>query len=446
MSRATISTGDIGWQGQQARGDTAPGLLLVLGDFSGNGSRGEDATPRLLKVDRDTIDEVFAKLRVRLRLPLSDDPLCFSELEQLNPDFLYENVDLFEHLRSLRRRLKNPQTFAAAAAELAGTESKPQAAQAVSLDELLTTTRGTAGFDVQNLIQDIVAPYVIPAPNPQQGALLDSVAQASAELMRKLMHQSAFRALESAWLGLQWLLRGLDEDPRLYLVDCRREQLPQLLAEHGALEQLLERAHLGEEAPALVIADFQLQATIEDCAAADALAAFAQRNDTLALAGADFSLAGCTDIRNARDPESWDALPPEFAERWAAFRASPAAGDLALIAPRFLLRLPYGRRGASTEIFEFEEVAAPAAATDDLLWGNGAWLAAFAACNEVPEISGLPLYLPGHEDAVPTCIETLLNDRAAAALKTAGLLPLRGVANSDCVRLPEWISCGSEPG
>jgi len=443
MSRASISTGDIDFQGQQARRDDAPGLLLVLGDFSGNGSRGEDASPRLLKVNRDTVDEVFGKLNVRLQLPLCEQPLRFSELDALNPDFLYENVDLFEHLRDLRRRLKNPQTFAAAAAELSG-ESRPRQTATPALDDLLGSARGTASFDVKNLIQDIVAPYVIPAPNPQQGALLDSVAQAGAELMRKLMHHSAFRALESGWLGLQWLLRRLDDDPRLYLLDCRREQLPPLLAAHGALEQLLERAHLGAEAPALVIADFQFGATSGDCAAASALAEFARRNDTLALAGGDWSLAGCTEIRNAGNPETWGSLPPEFSENWEAFRASTAAGDLALIAPRFLLRLPYGRRGVSTEIFEFEEIATPVDATSDLLWGNGAWLAALAACDESPEIAGLPLYLPGHEDAVPTCIEVLLNDRAASALKAAGLLPLRGVANSDSVRLPEWISCSAE--
>lgn len=441
MSRATISTGGIDWQAQQARSDDTPGLLLVLGDFSGCGSRGEDSAPRLLKVDRDNLDEVFAKLNVRLRLPLCEQLLCFSEPDELHPDFLYEHIDLFEQLRDLRRRLRNPQTFAAAAAELTG-QDIPQQASAVTLDALLDSSRSASStFNVQNLIQDIVAPYVIPAPSPQQNALLDSVAQAGMELMRRLMHQSAFRALESSWLGLQWLLRRLDDDPRLYLVDCRREQLPTLLGEHGTLEQLLERAHLGEEAPALLIADFQLGTTATDCAAANALAQFAQRNDTLALAGGDLALAGCANAGDAGEPAGWGSLPADFAENWLDFRNSAAAGDLALIAPRFLLRLPYGRRGGSTDVFEFEEVVSAENATDFLLWGSGAWLAALAACNEAPEVSGLPLYLAGHEDAVPSCIEVLLNDRAASALKNAGLLPLRGVANSDCVRLPEWISC-----
>lgn len=438
MSRATISTGNIDWHGQQERRDSAPGYLLVLGDFSGCGSRGENSTPRLLKVDRDTIDEVFARLDVRLQLPLSEQPLRFSEPDELHPDFLYEHVDLFEGLRDLRRRLQNPQTFAAAAAELTGNAPRAQRPPEVSWDELLAGARPAPAFDVQSLIRDIVAPYVIPAPNPEQSALLESVAQAAAELMRQLLHQSAFRALESAWLGLQWLLRRLQDEPRLYLIDARREQLPELLAQRGALEQMLERAQLGAEAPALVIADFQLGIDADDIAAARALATFAQRNDTLAFAGGDPRLAGCDDPEDIGDPDRWQA---PAAQDWHRFRADPAADDLALIAPRFLLRLPYGRRGASTELFTFEEIAEADRARTALLWGNGAWLAALAACNEAPEIDGLPLYIATGDEAVPTCIEALLNDRAAAALKAAGLLPLRAVANSDRIRLPEWISC-----
>ncbi len=446
MSRATISTGAISWRRDETDtgNSSGPYHMLLLGDFSAAASRTVKPTPRLHRVDRDTLDNVFCKLDVRLKLPFSDEPLHFTELDELHPDFLYEQVELFSEMRDLQRRLGNPKTFATTAAELTADE----APVAPSLDELLAAAPdadAASTLDIPKLIHDIVAPYVVPAPTPQQAALQASVQQASEELMRKLLHQSAFRALEASWRGLDLLLRRLDGDrePRLFLVDSPAAQLRQLLAEGGALEELLQRAGLGDTAPLLMVADYRFGDSVTDLEDAAALAEFARRRNCIAVAGGSERLAGCSDLH--ADPDDWQT-PSDGAptEAWEIFRGTQGAQHLALIAPRFLLRPPYGRRTATTDL-DFEEWMAdnPRA----LLWGNGAWLAALAQCNGDDSIASLPLPpLPAGDEPRALCsAETLLNDRAASRLKTAGLMPLRAERDSDRVYFTDWVSCYQEP-
>jgi type VI secretion system protein ImpC len=444
MSRATISTGAIAFDAPQAKRGDAPGYVLVLGDFSGSGSRGATQAARLRRVSRDNFDEVFAALDVRLQLPLCAQPLHFSELDELHPDFLYQRVDLFAELRALQRRLRDRNTFAAAAAELGAVRPAATAA-APSLDELLSAaTPASSTLNVQQLIADIVAPHILPAPDPQQAQLIDAVSQTIGELMRKLMHQSAFQQLEAVWRSLYLLLRRIDGDrePPTFLLDCTPAQLPALLADAGTLDRLLQKAGHADTAPHLLLADFTLGSDAADIATAQSLADFAARRQTIAVTGGSPQLAGCSDLRASPDPADWNTpLPADFKQAWQEFREAPAAEHLFLTVPRFLLRLPYGRATSTTEKFDFEETID--ASNTHYLWGNGAWLAALALLNEVAQIEQLPLHIRSDADgeSLQACTEILLHDRAAARLKQSGLMPLRAVSGADTVRIPEWVSC-----
>lgn len=455
MGRATISTGNIhlaAGRSERRESDTRP--VVLLGDFSGNSSRGVEVEARLLTVSRDNIDDVFARLQVQLHLPLAAEPLPFAEPDELHPDALYQRFSLFADLRQMRQRLQNNDSFAAAAAELgfAG-DGSVSSDGAVSLEQLLTAAdadRASTGdqTDVQTLIRQIVTPHIQPAPGPQQAILLDAIDTSISELMRALLWSRDFRALEASWLGLQWLLRRLDPERPLLLCDCNRAQLPELLASGGKLERLLGNSPAAGTPPRLLLADFRLDAQIPDIEVAKALAGFAQRHDTIALTGAAETLAGCATFAEEPDPDDWTMpLQQDVGEQWQALRESTAATHLAMVTPRWLLRLPYGRRTATIDAFDFEELTASDANPDDdcLSWGNGAWLAALALCNDIEELGSLPLYQWRDNDEVQTrhSIEAVLGDRAAAALISAGLMPLRGVPGTDTVRLPHWNSCAT---
>src|SRR5690349_6528962 len=74
--------------------------IAIVGDFSGRGSRGELdinslSSRKVIEVDRDNLEEIFSRLNVRLRIPLSETELEFQEFDSLHPDYLLENLDLF---------------------------------------------------------------------------------------------------------------------------------------------------------------------------------------------------------------------------------------------------------------------------------------------------------------------------------------------------------------
>src|SRR5437588_12905775 len=123
----------------QERSDT-PLRILVIGDFSGRAGQGVPAARRLnesgpIFIDRDNFDEVLAKFNpeLRLRLPGSEQPtlIHFTSLDDFHPDRVFERLEVFQELRTLRERLNNPTTFADAAAELRGQQPAEGAARAV---------------------------------------------------------------------------------------------------------------------------------------------------------------------------------------------------------------------------------------------------------------------------------------------------------------------------
>src|SRR5262245_54753969 len=87
-------------------GPDTPFRIAVLGDFSGRASRGQvrDAATlakiKPLPVSRDTLDDVIARLKVSLELPLPDDEtaLAFQSLDDFHPDEVYDKVEKFEDL------------------------------------------------------------------------------------------------------------------------------------------------------------------------------------------------------------------------------------------------------------------------------------------------------------------------------------------------------------
>ena len=99
----------------------SPFCIAVLGDFSGLQNlqaRSADLKPvhsrRFIEIDRDNFEDVMAGFNISLNLNMGEESvqLNIKELEDFHPDELYDKVETFSKLRSLRRRLKNNKTFA----------------------------------------------------------------------------------------------------------------------------------------------------------------------------------------------------------------------------------------------------------------------------------------------------------------------------------------------
>ncbi len=441
-----------------------PFRVLILGDFSGRANRGVFETRagsrRPVRIDRDSFDAVFEKLRPELIFPLagSQSPalaIRFKELDDFHPDRLFERLDVFQALRGLREKLGDNDTFAAAAASLRPAEppAPPAAAAKITLDDLLDETDGgpagpaRALDDWSAMLHDLVAPHLVPGADPRQAELIAKVDAATSEAMRALLHQPALQELEAAWRALFFLVRRLETGPalRLHLLDVSKAELAAELESarddlrHSELWRMVVEESvgtLGGQPWAALAGNYSFSQTPGDLKLLARLGAVARE------AGAPFLAA--------TSPRMLENIT-EGAFR--QIRKLPQAPWIGLAMPRFLLRLPYGRETAPVELFDFEEFGA-APEHDSYLWGNPAFACvcllgeAFgrAGWDMQPgmarEIDGLPLhvYKEDGESRIKPCAEVLMTEDGAEALLENGVMPLASIRDRDTIRLIRFQS------
>ncbi len=485
----------------QSRPD-APFCIAVLGDFSGRVNRGVlETRPKLggrrpFLIDRDNFEEVLASLHVELRLPAGRGgpamALRFEEMDDFHPDRLYGRLPLFQAFRQTRRKLANPETFREAAAAL-GVETKrpvtpeparpaPPPPAPAAAGGLLDAIVGEgsprepeprppqSGRDREwdEVIRRIVTPHLVPKPDPRQEELTAQVDAAAGEQMRLLLHHPDFQALEAAWRSLFFLIQRLETgvDLKVSLIDLSKAELAADLRganqqESTGIYRLLveEAAGTFGAAPWAVVAGlYSFDPSPEDTDLLGRMARIARFAGAPFLTSVSPHVLGCQSLGATPDPDDWDQPAPESRQAWQQLRRSPEATWLGVALPRFLLRLPYGKGGASTDTFTFEEMPA-APSHEDYLWG-----APVVACacllgeaftargwdfrpGMVSEIDGLPVYTrkQAGESRMTPCAEAWLTERAAERILDQGIMPLVSLRNRDAVRLLRFQSIAEPP-
>jgi type VI secretion system protein ImpC len=478
----------------------SPLRILVMGDFSGRQGSGVErpgdlASRTTMAVDIDSFDGVVSRLAPRLRLPPSTAggsglAIEFRRLEDFYPDRLYRNLGLFQELREARTRLRNPATFAAAAAELrqglaerpglsgptvaeGGDERKRAEDDAATFERLLgrksadspkeAVRSATQQADIQALIRSVVSPHIVPGAPPFQPQYVAAVDAALGDQMRGILHHPSYQALESAWRGIRWLVDNLDlgETLQLCLADVTKGELladleaaAERLDASGLYRLLIDRQSSGPDGEpwSLLVGHYTFGPDEEDVALLAYMGAIASLAGAPFLAGADARVVGCRSIAADPDPADWK-LGDEAAQRWQALRKSSQASWIGLALPRVLLRLPYGSRTDPVEEFEFEELAG-GWAHDNYLWGNPALACAlligrsflargwdFEPGDEL-DVTDLPAHTLERdgEPVLQACAETYLTERAGQAILGRGVMPLLSFRNRNAVRVMRFQS------
>ena len=456
-----------------------PFRILVCGDFSGRANRGLRSTgrdltaPKPVLVDRDNFEEVLAQHDVRLEnlfsgsdgQPVSID---VKELDDFHPDRLFDTVKLFESLRSLRRRLLNRATFDQAADEVRGwtaapplptsLASPPPPVAANPLENLFAETGlvpREAGPDWNQLIRETVASFVVPGADPRQDQFVACADAAISKSMQAILHHPEFQQIEAAWRGVSLLVHRLETDSTLqvHLLDVSKQELAadlagDDLAASGLYKLLVEQTvgTPGAQPWAALVGNFVFDATPPDLLLLNRLARIGAAAGSPWLAAAHGSVVGCLDPRQTPELEDWQA--PAGAD-WQELRNLPETRFVSLLWPRFLLRMPYGAQTSPTRDFKFEELPTDSR-HEQLLWGNGAWLAALAlgtsfvesgwrlSVEKGREIAGLPWFAAadahGDTEMLP-CAELWLRTRGAERVASLGLTPLFSIQGADAVQV-----------
>lgn len=437
--------------------------LVVIGDFRGAG-RPSDAPPLASRhpvpVDRDVIDPVLATMTPRARIPLPngrDISVGIDELEDFHPDRLYARLPVLAPFRELREELSDPARFSRLASRPAaqGPAAPPRPAPSDLLEQIVGEATA-APEDLPGFIQRAVAPHLVPQMSPQQGAMREQVDAAIAALLRLVLHDPAFQALESVWRSLSWLVRQVETSAvlQIHVMDVARAELDSDLRASGpieatALHQALRAKTAGApdgEQWSLLVGAYVFGDRSGDIPLLARIAEVAHAIGAPWISGAHPQLVGCQAAEQLGDPRAWAG--PEPALR-TLLRRGEHARWLGLALPRVLLRVPYGRDGEAPERLPgFEELTEPAD-HEEYLWGNPAMACGLllaqafeAAGGDAPpgmprDLTGLPFHLrrrEGGTEAVP-CAETWLTEAGAERLLDEGLIPLASVKDQDAVRL-----------
>ena len=457
--------------------------LALLGDFSGRASKGALesgaalAARKPLKVDVDNLDDVLARLAPRILVPLGDEgtvEIPIAAMGDFHPDQLVEALPLFEQLQDLRRSLQSKAGFDRAAKEVlswAGAEPLPRPPSRRSRGAAVATDRKLSDFvrltgrppaaeaSADDLIRRLIGPYIVPATDSRQDALLARVDAALSDAMRRILHNPEFQAAEALWRGVEKLVRGLETGANLQIVlyDISAEELAADLAATDALQDtalyslLIEQpASDGHAGPLSFIAGlYGFELTPPH---ADLLGRIAQ---LAGAAGAPFVAGmGPDDLRT---PEhEWHPL---VRSAWSALRATPASVYLGLATPRFLLRMPYGRRTDPIDAFAFEEFSRQSGLSG-MLWGNPALLAALLVAQSWSKagaamklgslnvVGEMPVYVyhdaDGDQVALP-CTERLFTERQAAQVASTGIIPVLSLRGRPEVRVAGFNSLAGKP-
>lgn len=439
--------------------------VLVLGDFLGDAAALEPR--RAVKVNVADLDGLVGKLRPSLAIPAAGSrPLEFRTMDDFHPDAVLKQSPALADLVNLRKRLDHPVTSAAAVAELRGaaaaqakTETGAPAKGSLFENLIGGTPKERAAASAQTalqatgidgLIRSIVAPHVNAGRDPAADELVRVTDAVIAAGTRGILHHPRFQALEAAFRGLAFLTsRSESGSVDYFVLHATREELARE-ASAEAPEFLSTVLDAGGRGYSLVIALYEFGDGEADLSLLAALCSRAQEAAALLLAGASPALVGAASAPALPEVRSSGST----SKAWAAFREEKGAPHAGLSMPRFLLRAPYGKRTDPIESFPFEELDG----LDDhaaFLWGNSAWIAAFAllvaqSTGEAPdglEVDDLPSVVvkkDGESRLVP-CAEVLLNEKTIDAMVSAGLMPVASDASRAAVKLVRAQSIASPP-
>ncbi len=468
---------------------TTPGTkfrLALLGDFSGRANAGTLETGealakrRPIKVDVDSLDTVIERMGLTLNLPLDEEggtiEVKLASIDDFHPDQLVDNLELFEQLTTLRRNLGSKAGFDRAAKEVlswSGEELLPPPPRtargtAIATDRKLSDfarltgrpgTAEVAEASTEDLVRRLIGPFIVPARDARQDQLIARVDEALSAAMRRVLHHPDFQSAEATWRGVEFLVRRIETGAKMEIVlyDVSAEELAadiaatDMLDKTGLFGMLAEQpaldAHQGPLSAVIGLYGFEVTPPH-----ADLLARVAQ---VAAAAGAPF-IAGV-----GPDPllTPFHDQHPLIQDAWAALQELPAAAYLGLAAPRFMLRMPYGKKSDPIDAFAFEEFTRQGGLSS-MLWGHPALVPALLLAEtwgqqgskmklgSVMGVRDMPYYVyigPDNEPIALPCTERMYSERQAVQVASYKVMPLLSIRGRPEARLGGFASLAGKP-
>jgi type VI secretion system protein ImpC len=277
--------------------------------------------------------------------------------------------------------------------------------------------------------------------------------------LNEVLHHPEFQKLEASWRGLKYLMDQSETSDKLKIrvLNVTKKELLRDLQRAPEFDQSALFKKVYEEeygvfggAPfSALLGNYEFGRGPEDIELLEKI------SNVAAAAHAPFLTGASPDMLNMDSFSTIDA-PRDMAKifdsadyaKWKSFRQSEDSRYVGLCLPHILMRLPYGKNGASIEGFNYEE-GVDGSEHNKYLWGNAAWslgarlTAAFAnygwcAAIRGVEGGGLVEGLPTHTfttdsgDVALKCpTESPITDRREKELADLGFVPLLHCKGTD---------------
>ena len=277
--------------------------------------------------------------------------------------------------------------------------------------------------------------------------------------LNEVLHHAEFQKLEASWRGLKYLMDQSETSDKLKIrvLNVTKKELLRDLQRAPEFDQSALFKKVYEEeygvfggAPfSALLGNYEFGRGPEDIELLEKI------SNVAAAAHAPFLTGTAPDMLNMDSFSTIDA-PRDMAKifdsaeyaKWKSFRQSEDSRYVGLCLPHILMRLPYGKNGASIEGFNYEE-GVDGSDHNKYLWGNAAWslgarlTAAFAnygwcAAIRGVEGGGLVEGLPTHTfttdsgDVALKCpTESPITDRREKELADLGFVPLLHCKGTD---------------
>ncbi|MFK7752216.1 MAG: type VI secretion system contractile sheath large subunit, partial [Sedimentitalea sp.] len=460
--------------------------LAIFGDFSARSARGvletgDDLAARApIPLDPDTVEDVIESFATTLILPIGKDgagiEIKLGGLDDLHPDELYENVELFSELAGLKTQLASGATADHAAKQLrAWGEAHGTPAAPARLKSSATSVPANLRLsDFQKLIGDasgrlsqaspmdemlarVVGPHIRAVPDADTQAMQAAVDQALSAAMRLVLHHPEFQAVESQWRSLDLIARSIETDNTLDVVlyDVSAEEIAADLAQsedlaQSGLARLLSDGPLDPETGrggySALIGLYGFEETPPHAEVLARIARVAAHVDA-----PFFGAMSPAFLETAKDDRH-----PLVAKAWDTLREMPEARHLGLATPRFMLRRPYGAKSEPIYEFEFEEFTMEAGLSG-MLWANPVVLVAILLARSFREngahmdlgsimsLGDIPFHYVkdryGDQVALP-CTERNLTLDKIETVMARGFMPLASIKGRDEIRLTSFQALG----
>ncbi len=343
-----------------------------------------------------------------------------------------------------------------------------QAAEAVSLlDDIVTATKLKPADDgyaiAKRGVEALLAQLIEPGRTVDKvsNALIDEfIAEIDVKLSAQLdaiLHHPKVQQLESAWRSLKFLVDRTDfrENIKIEIMNASKEDLLTDFEDSPEVPKsglykiayTAEYGQFGGKPYGNIIANYDFGPGPQDIKLLQYVAAVSAMSHAPFIAAAGpqfFGAESFNELPNLKDLHSIFESPQYT--KWQSFRESEDARYVGLTAPRFLLRLPYGRDTQPIKSFNYEEDVS--ASHDHYLWGNTAFafasrltdsFAKYRWCSNIigpmggGTVEDLPLHqfeaMGATQTKIPT--EVLISERREFELAEEGFMALTMRKGSD---------------